>query len=102
MTTQMTCDPCAHADAHGWWGPDHAGTHCRDCHRSWTAPKQAHCARCHEQFNSERVFDTHLSHCGGALAALRRENGNPVFDVRDHGKGPVWVRWGADDRFQRA
>ena len=27
-----SCAPCDYADRHGWWGPDHKGTHCRDCH----------------------------------------------------------------------
>lgn len=57
--TSDTCAPCAHAAEHGWWGPDHPGTHCRDCHRSWTSLAQAHCVTCHQQFVSALVADSH-------------------------------------------
>lgn len=57
MTT--TCAPCAYAAAHGWWGPDHPGTHCRGCHRSWTSTAQAHCTVCHGHFTSDGVAELH-------------------------------------------
>lgn len=32
---------------------------CQDCGREWTALGQAHCAACHEHFNSDYAFDRH-------------------------------------------
>lgn len=54
-----TCPTCSYADAHGWWGPDHQGTHCRDCHRSWASKAQAHCAVCCAHFTTDGVAELH-------------------------------------------
>lgn len=53
------CAPCAYAREHGWWGPAHRGTHCRDCHHSWTSRKEAHCTVCHEHFASVTAAEMH-------------------------------------------
>ncbi len=58
-TTESTCPTCTHADKHGWWGPGHAGTHCRGCHRSWTSKAQAHCTICHGHFVTDGVAELH-------------------------------------------
>lgn len=53
------CLTCAYADEHGSWPPDHRGTHCRDCHRSWTSKREAHCARCCGHFTSDTLAERH-------------------------------------------
>lgn len=56
----MTCSPCTHAAAEGWWGPSlHGGTHCRGCHRSWSSVSQSHCTECHRHFGSNMAGDAH-------------------------------------------
>jgi hypothetical protein len=96
----MTCVPCSNAEIRGWWGPDHKGTHCRDCHRSWTGTTQVHCVGCHEHFTSARAFDAHLTHCAPdareTLPVAVRNDGNPVFVLRDLNDGPAWSLWRAD------
>lgn len=53
------CDICAYALEHGSWPPDHRGTHCYGCHRSWTSLSQSHCAECHRHFGSDAAGDAH-------------------------------------------
>lgn len=94
------CAICAYAATHGWWGPDHTGTHCRDCHRSWTGTTQAHCAGCHEHFTSAASFDKHLPLCGPdaheRYTVASRTDGNPVFVLRDLNDGRAWSLWRPD------
>lgn len=56
------CSTCDYADVHAHWPMP--GTHCRDCHRSWTGTGQAHCTICHEQFASNGVSDRHWTKSG--------------------------------------
>lgn len=56
---QSTCVPCGHASEHGWFGLK-SGTHCRQCHRTWTGAKQAHCVTCCRHFSSPSTFDFHF------------------------------------------
>ncbi|MDA8380327.1 MAG: hypothetical protein M0020_05795 [Actinomycetota bacterium] len=69
-----TCETCAYANAHGWYGPGH-GAHCRVCHASWKSMALAHCTVCHETFSTNGTADlhwrrsTHLDPRG--VAALR-------------------------------
>lgn len=100
MTTVETCGPCEYAAKENWWGPDHRGTHCRDCHRSWRGTAQAHCAGCHEHFSSTSTFDLHLSYCTGdpqtaheTLREASRKDGTPLLALSDMKDGPTWVRW---------
>ena len=65
-----SCQTCAYADAHGWWGPGHQGTHCRGCHRSWTSRTQAHCVACHCHFSSANAAELHF--CDGRGQRHRR------------------------------
>lgn len=95
----MTCPVCAFADEHGWWGPGHRGTHCRDCHRSWTALKEAHCTACHEHFSTDAHAQSHRGpngSCRHPSAVLRTtaQGNRPRLRLVDRGTGPVWV--GAD------
>lgn len=53
------CAVCAFATDHGWWGPDHRGTHCRGCHASWSGTAKAHCTVCHETFSTAGVAEAH-------------------------------------------
>lgn len=59
------CTTCNYANEHGWWG-DSRITHCRDCHRTWSSLRQAHCRgrnhqgrRCCEHFASATGSDYH-------------------------------------------
>ena len=71
-----TCEPCAYADEHGWWGPGHKGTHCRVCHASWSGLARAHCVLCHQTFSTNGVADLHwgrgVHHDPATVPALRR------------------------------
>lgn len=93
----MTCIPCRNAAEIGWWGPEHRGTHCRVCHRSWTGLTEAHCVKCHEHFASPSTADLHdpAGVCQKPRDAVRKD-GLPVFAARQRRSGLVWVRW--DDR----
>jgi uncharacterized paraquat-inducible protein A len=79
------CEVCAHADAHGSWPPDHHGTHCRGCHRSWPSRAQAHCLRCHEQFASPGVADLHWTKAGHVHPTTVSK-----LECHDEAYGPVW------------
>ena len=59
MAPPEPCAVCTYADRHGWWGPDHPGTHCRACHRSWTSTAQAHCVVCHAHFTADSAAKKH-------------------------------------------
>lgn len=59
MTIPEECSPCTYAAEHGWWGPEHKGTHCRVCHKSWGGTTRAHCTVCHETFASDGVAQHH-------------------------------------------
>jgi len=62
----MSCPTCQYAHAHAAWPPDHRGTHCGGCHRSWTSRKEAHCARCCAHFASATAADAHWCDGKGA------------------------------------
>ena len=62
MRPAEPCETCAYADAHGWWGPGHQGTHCRGCHRSWTSRREAHCTVCHGHFIGDSAAELHWRH----------------------------------------
>lgn len=62
----MPCPTCTYAHAHASWPPGFRGTHCADCHRSWTSRKEAHCARCHGHFASATAADQHWCDGKGA------------------------------------
>ena len=86
-TTPSACLVCAFATKHGHWPMK--GTHCRDCHRSWTSHAQAHCVRCHEQFASNGTAERHWGRGG--------EHRDPVVAglvAHDEAYGTVWRRPG--------
>lgn len=98
----MNCELCAHADTHGSWNQQ--GTHCRDCHRTWTSKSEAHCVRCHHHFSSHTAADLHDPYCTPdtettrkRLISARRGGGKPVLAVRDRKHGSVFVSWTPDD-----
>lgn len=81
-------DPCTYAAVHGWWGPDHKGTHCGDCHASWSGTGKAHCTVCHQTFASNPTADLHWHrerHVDPGLA--RNADGTPKLECDDDG---VW------------
>ena len=53
-----TCETCAYAKAHGWFGPG-SGAHCRACHANWTGLARAHCTVCHGTFSTNGTADLH-------------------------------------------
>jgi len=59
------CVVCAYARRHGAWPPDHRGTHCKRCHRSWTARGQAHCTVCCAHFSSDGTARLHWANRDG-------------------------------------
>ena len=59
-SVRSVCGICAHAaERHRW--PMAAGTHCRDCDRSWTSTAQAHCIvarqRRGQQYSIEEIAE---------------------------------------------
>lgn len=88
----MPCATCKHADEHGWWGPDHIGTHCRGCHRSWTGKREAHCLTCHEHFSTPANFDAHLTSHGCRNPWLvKTRTGRKLMKPVQRASGRVWV-----------
>jgi len=57
--TALPCPICAYADVHASWPPEHRGTHCSTCHRSWTSTAQAHCTVCCAHFTADSVAEKH-------------------------------------------
>lgn len=53
------CQLCTDS-THGAWPRTHRGTHCRDCHQSWTSKTAAHTLCCHRTFSSNSAADDHL------------------------------------------
>jgi|GEM_PF-3433574 len=79
--------------------------HCQDCHRTWTAKAEAHCAGCCRHFTSDNAFDRHLASvtsddtCHDPGTILRKDGG-PVLEVFDRWHGPVLrVAGNKDGRF---
>lgn len=94
----MSCPACAYAEAEGHW-PD-VGTHCSDCHRTWTGMKEAHCPRCHLHFASDSTAEIHAPYCTDdtdetlkRLLSARTSKRTPRVRLRDRKSGPVVVRW---------
>ena len=97
MTVTLDCPVCTHNLEHGWWGktiPSNA-THCRDCHRTWTAKSAGHCAGCHQHF-SGKTFDAHQTRdrclTVDEFAAITLPSGEPKFRLDD---SEVW-RWAGE------
>lgn len=82
-----TCHLCQHAVEHGWYGMSR-GSHCRDCGRTWTSMRQAHCstAGCHRHFSSPSTFDFHFGKAG--------EHRDPVQKNREFRQDPegIWYK----------
>lgn len=51
---------CTVCVEHGRWPANHIGTHCRDCHDSWSSLNAAHTLCCHRTFKSNNAADLHL------------------------------------------
>lgn len=93
----MTCPTCEHADAHGWFGL-RRGTHCRRCHRTWTAPREAHCTLCCRHFSTGENADAHVGSSGCVdPATLCDKRHRPRFKLADRPSGPTWRGAGAYD-----
>lgn len=68
---------------------------CGGCAREWSAGGQAHCANCHEQFNSTTAFDRHrLDFACLSLAAFCEptgKSGKPRLVRLERPNGAVWA-----------
>lgn len=92
----MDCSICTYAKANGWWGPElRSGTHCRDCHRSWTGLKEIHCVLCCKHFSTPENLDKHKTSAGKCKdpARLKKQDGTPVLMEVQRKSGSVWVGW---------
>lgn len=100
------CETCTYAGEHGWWGPDHRGTHCRGCHRSWAALAQSHCTDCHRHFGSNEAGDAHRvgDECRDPRGFSRYDTPDgPIFGGRDpEDMAALRARIGTGDRAQTA
>lgn len=72
----LPCEVCVYADEHGSWPPDHNGTHCEGCHRSWSSKSQSHCMVCHRHFGSNDAGDSHR-----VKGECRTPEGFPVWQT---------------------
>jgi hypothetical protein len=96
MADVVACPICAYADAHGWWGPNHRGTHCRKCHRSWTAKGATHCSVCWEHFATDGTAQLHWAgrgygaqHLDPRVVLTLVQDGDAVWHMA--GKRPSYV-----------
>lgn len=88
----MTCTVCEETDRVGWL--TQSGSHCRDCHRSWTSKKQAHCPTCCAHFSTPNLFDAHLLARGCQdPATVTRKDGTPRFRQDEAGMWKDSERW---------
>jgi hypothetical protein len=90
------CDICTYARLHAGWPPQHRGTHCRDCHRSWTGLARAHCVVCHATFSTNGTADLHWSSSGYDAnhldpASVTNRHGEPLLVLDEKG---IWHRAG--------
>lgn len=79
------CIVCAESTK-GAWPRWHKGTHCRDCHKSWTSLTAAHSMCCHLTFSSNSAAEAHLvrGHCTDpstlpAFELVTRANGHQYW-----------------------
>ena len=109
MGTAVICPVCEHNAEHGWWGKTipAGATHCRDCHRTWKAKSEGHCAGCHQHFAGS-TFDAHQTRdrclTADEFAAVIDRDGDPRFRLdenavwRHAGVSPFALRRLASDR----
>jgi hypothetical protein len=67
---------------------------CGKCLREWSPLGQAHCATCHEHFNSDHAFDRHrrdFECIPVELFAEPQKNGSPLLVKAHRADGEVWV-----------
>lgn len=81
------CRICEFADREGYWGQP--GTHCRDCHLSWTSSSQIHCVQCHRQFHSPAALQAHQP--VGLKCINPAEHAVFAARSRENCSGTVWV-----------
>ena len=90
----MSCSICSDSTQHGSWPSDHRGTHCWDCHRSWSGFREAHCTECHQHFSSDLLAERHRVgyQCSTVEDMLRTvtESGKLVFRLCDSPNGKIW------------
>jgi hypothetical protein len=91
-----TCQICMYAVEHGSWPPDHKGSHCPGCGRSWQAKRQSHCTECHAHFAGDSAGDAHRvnGHCltSDEMLQKRSKSGKVLFRVELSKDGEIWRR----------
>lgn len=91
MTTPVECPVCEHNRLHGWTGL-RKGSHCRDCHRTWTGLREAHCTLCCAHFTTPANFDRHLTRAGcQPPAGVVDKAGAPRLVAIERASGLVWT-----------
>lgn len=95
----VACEICVYANEHGSWPTDHRGTHCRECHRSWSGKREVHCAACCLHFSADSVADKHYvrGQCLDPIDMLTRtaQNGDLLFRADQDARGQKIWRHGA-------
>ena len=81
--------------------PSEPGSTCVQCGRRWTAPREAHCAICHQHFAGYTSFDLHLSVSRDGETVTHRDpatlldcHGQPRLVLVERRLGPTWSRAG--------
>lgn len=62
-----SCEICAHAIEHDWFGLTQGTTHCprinqataKHCHATWSGFAAIHCVKCHRTFSSNSGLERH-------------------------------------------
>lgn len=103
-----SCELCDHAAEHGAWPPEHRGTHCRVCHRSWRSLVEAHCTICHLHFSTDNTATVHEPFCHPDTDTAREQvlaataeftrgrfqgQKHPLLVSRTRVAGETFVRW---------
>lgn len=99
--SDLSCDICTHAAFFGSFPPSLRGTHCSDCHRSWSGFRESHCAAirpdgstCCLHFSADSVAEKHRvgDRCLTRDEMLKHvsKDGKPVFRCVVADTGETW------------
>jgi hypothetical protein len=89
------CPACDTISRLGWIGP-RAPSHCRRCHRSWTAKAQAQCVACCRHFATTKAAALHqrTARDGSAVCRdpgeVRKRDGSAGLVARQDEHGTTW------------
>jgi hypothetical protein len=98
------CEICEYAKKHHGWPPALKGTHCSECHQSWTGFVRAHCVRCCETFSTDGVAQHHWTADGHRHPSEIAEFWQDAGGYWHHGGRrpalPKWAKLGAPEPFR--